>query len=274
MINRKDYFDIVFVVLVYRNIDVLRDFFTSLKLPYTYKVIVVNSYFDEATEKECQQVAEENNAVFISVPNNGYSSGNNSGCDYAIEHYGYKYLIVSNSDIIINDISYLSETSYDTAVIAPETKMLNGHKQNPNIPFRNVVYMILTRLAYKYEKPGLKKMALIFNRFCRELMLLYISIARQDNVRIFSPHGSFIVFTKRASQILQPIFNDKMFLYNEETYLGYKCKKIGVPVYYSLKLKITHLEGASSTESSNSWKNKKASFAVLLDWLKENDVKI
>lgn len=274
MSDKKEYFDIVFVVLVYRNIDVLRDFFTSLKLPYTYKVIVVNSYFDDTTEKECQQVAEENNAVFISVPNNGYSSGNNSGCDYAIEHYDYKFLVVSNSDIIINDISYLSEISYDTAVIAPETKMLNGHKQNPNIPFRNVVYMILTRLAYKYEMPGLKKMALIFNRFCRELMLLYVKILRKDIVRIFSPHGSFIVFTKHTSQILQPIFNDKMFLYNEETFLGYKCKKLEIPAYYSPKLKITHLEGASSTESSNSWKNKKASFAVLLDWLKENDVKI
>lgn len=271
MSNKKDFFDIVFVVLVYRNIDVLRDFFTSLRLSYSYKVIVVNSYYDETTEKECLQVADVNNAIFISVPNKGYSSGNNSGCDYAIEHYDYKYLIVSNSDIIISDLSFLSEISLDTAIIAPETKMLNGHKQNPNIPFRNVGYMTLTRLAYKYEKPKLKKLALIFNRFCRELMLLYINITRRELVRIFSPHGSFVIFTRQASQILQPIFNDKMFLYNEELFLTYNSLNKSVPIYYCPKLKVTHLEGASSSDTSNSWEIKKSSFGILQEWIKDNN---
>lgn len=263
-------YDIVLVILVYRNIDVLRDFFKSINLDFTYKIIVVNSFYDEASERECRIVADENDAVFISVPNNGYGAGNNKGCDYALRHYGFRYLILSNSDIIINDLSYLKKINKTIAVIASDTKMLNNHRQNPNIPFCSKVYMWLLKLAYNTDIRSLKKMALGLNRFYRELMQMYIRISRNKFVRIFSPHGSFIIFTHEAVKILEPIFNEDMFLYNEEIFLGYKCKMMNIPVYYAPMIRITHLEGASSTESDNSWENKKASHNVLMEWKKDN----
>ena len=60
----------VIVVLVYRNIEVLRDFFVSLKLS-DCRVIVVNSFFDNESLKECRDVALANNADFIPIENKG-----------------------------------------------------------------------------------------------------------------------------------------------------------------------------------------------------------
>ena len=268
MVN-KPYYDIIFVVLVYKNIDVLKDFFRTLQIPFLYHVIVVNSYFDAGSEKACQKVAKENGATFIPVPNNGYGTGNNIGCQYAVENFNFGYLIISNSDIIIKELSYLKKIQNKVAVLAPETRMLNSHRQNPNIPFNSWAYMSLLKMGYKLNSPWIKKVGLAINKLYREILFLYIKMFKRDYVKVFSAHGSFIIFTFGALVKLMPIFNDKMFLYNEELFLAYKCRKASIPIYYAPKLKVVHLEGASSTESDNSWKNKKESFNVLMEWLEK-----
>lgn len=268
--TNKTYYDIVFVVLVYKNIDVLEDFFKALHIPFSYHVIVVNSYFDADTEKACQVTAKSNYATFIPVPNKGYGSGNNIGCEYALEHFKFEHLIISNSDIIIKDLSFLKTFQNRTAVFAPETRMLNNHRQNPNIPFKSWGYMSFLKMGYKMDIPWIKEVGLAINRAYREALFLYLKLFKKDYVKVFSAHGSFIIFTIDAINRLKPVFNDKMFLYNEELFLAYKCRKAQIPIYYVPKLKVLHLEGASSTESDNSWKNKKESFNVLIGWLKEN----
>jgi len=268
--EEKAYFDVVFVVLVYKNIDVLADFFVSLKLPYTYKVIVVNSFYDEDSKSRCQTVANNNDADFIPVPNKGYSTGNNIGCKHALDNYDFKFLMVANSDVIIHDFSYLSRIQNNRAVIAPDTKMITKKRQNPNIPFKSCLYLKLIDWSYRYDKPIYMTFAHIVNRVYREWVVLMTKILRIDMFKIFSAHGSFIIFTYQAAKDLFPIFNNQMFLYNEELYLAYNCKLHNIPLYYTRKLKLTHLEGASSTPSSNSWANHKQSYSELQRWLDEH----
>lgn len=266
------YYDIVFVVLVYKNTEVLSDFFKTLNIPFSYHVVVVNSFFDEESEKTCKQIAKEYGATFIPVPNKGYGTGNNVGCDYALNHFDFNFLIISNSDIVVKNLCYLNELKYKVAVYAPETKMLNGHKQNPNIPYYSRIYMGMLNLGYGINFPKIKRLGLILNRFYREVAFFYMRLFKKKELRIFSPHGSFIVFTKNAVRKLLPIFNDKMFLYNEELFLAFNCKKQHVPVIYAPELKVLHLEGASSSETFKSWTIRKESFDVLMKWRKENGV--
>ena len=266
------YYDIVFVVLVYKNTEVLSDFFKTLKIPFSYHVIVVNSFFDEESEKTCEFISKENNATFIPVPNKGYGAGNNIGCAYAIKHYDFNYLIISNSDIVVKSLSCLKKLKYDTAIFAPETSMLNGHKQNPNIPYNSKIYIGLLKLGYRFNLPKIKLLGLVVNRFYRELAFLYMRLFRRKVLRIFSAHGSFIVFTKEAVIKLHPIFNDEMFLYNEELFLAYNCRQKNVPVIYSPELKVLHLEGASSSETLNSWTIRKESFSLLMKWKKKHRI--
>lgn len=266
-IGGRPFYDVVFVVLVYRNTEVLKGFFDSLSLSFTYKVIVVNSFFDEASEKDCRLIAEDNFADFISVPNKGYGTGNNVGCQYAQDHYQFSYLIISNSDIEILNLCYLQQLTDLRAVYAPDIILRNGHHQNPNIPIELFLYKKLLDISYKYEIGYLKTMALVINRLCRELFVGYLKLIKSRKARIFSGHGSFIVMTYYALKSLMPVFHEDMFLYNEELYFAYRCKMQKIPIFYVPLLTILHLEGASSTPESDDWENHKKSYQVLTSWL-------
>ena len=269
----KPYYELVFVVLVYRNIDVLRQFFSTLTLSCGYRVIVVNSFFNQETEDACRALSDEYDADFISVPNRGFGAGNNRGCSYVMDHYRYRFLILSNSDVIIRDISCLMQMEEQMAVYAADVRMENGHRQNPHLPFKVGLYLKLLDLSYKWKSNVLMNVAFAFNRVLRELVLAWTKMNGGRIIRIFSAHGSFIVMTYQASQVLNPIFHEGMFLYNEELYLAHRCRMLRIPVYYVPRLKIIHMEGASSTKQSNAWKNHEESYRVLSLWIREQNVK-
>ena len=265
----KPYYELVFVVLVYRNIDVLRQFFSTLTLSCSYRVIVVNSFFNHETEEACRALSKEYDADFIPVPNKGFGAGNNSGCQYVMDHYQYRYLILSNSDIIIRDITCLSQLEEQKAVYAADVRMENGHRQNPHLPFRVGLYLKLLDLSYQWKSNVLMNIAFAFNRILRELVVIWTKLNGGRKVKVFSAHGSFIILTYQASRALSPIFHEEMFLYNEELYLARRCYQLEIPIYYVPKLKVTHLEGASSNIQSNSWENHEESYSVLSSWIRE-----
>ena len=268
----KPYYELVFVVLVYKNVEVLQQFFASLVLPYNYRVIVVNSFCNQETEEACRALSVEYDADFISVPNKGFGAGNNVGCRYAMEHYQFRFLILSNSDIIIRDINFLSQMDDLKAVYAADVRMENGHRQNPHLPFKVGLYLKLLDLSYRWKSNVLMNMAFAFNRILREFVVIWTKLNGGRKMKVFSAHGSFIILTYQASRVLSPIFHEEMFLYNEELYLAHRCRQLQIPIYYAPKLKVTHLEGASSNIQSNSWENHEESYRILASWIREHQL--
>ncbi len=261
--------DCVFVVLVYRNIDVLEDFFKSLVLPCKYKVIIVNSYYDEQSLHQCREVAEKNGSDFIPIDNRGFGYGNNVGVKYAMEHYEYEYLILSNSDIQVNSLDALFNLNKDVAVIAPHTYLPNGKIQNPNIPWRVKSLFRWLWLAYNFDSGIRLWLIHCFTRACREFFRFYRLFNRKPLYDIYSCHGSFIAFTRKAVDNLFPFFDDRMFLYNEELYLAEKCRLKNIPIYYCPEIDVLHLEGASSAKGVE-FKYNKESFDILYRWICQN----
>ncbi len=257
----------VFVILVYRNTEVLADFYKSFHLANS-QTIVVNSYYDDDSLKDAESIAQKHNADFVAIPNKGYGYGNNIGTKYAIDHYDFDFLIISNSDIIIRDISFLNKLDDRAAVYAPRISMKNGKKQNPNIPWYISTYFKMFKKWYKTGKRADIKKAYAIARVSRILFLIWIKISRKSFCSIFSPHGSFIIFSKKAVDKLYPFFDEKMFLYFEEYYLGLKCRLLEVPILYCPSIDILHLEGASSSNVSSKYARESAE--VLLNWMHEN----
>lgn len=238
-------------------------------------VVVVNSFYDEISKDECRLTAEQNNADFIAVENKGYGYGNNIGVKYIIDNYDYDFLLLSNSDIIIKDLDYLRNVNVcSMSVIAPLTRMLTGKKQNPDTPWRLPFLFYITHIALSKNIGWLYTLTHIYTRLSREFFFLIRSLLPFRHFKIFSAHGSFIVFTKPAVDTLYPFFDDRMFLYNEEWYLGEKARRWGVPIYYYPELQVLHLEGASSdTNSQSLFKNNKQSFDIFYRWLCNSNVK-
>lgn len=261
--------DYIFVVLVYKNIDVLIDFFQSLKIQHTYKVIVVNSYYDDDSLILCKEVALQYNADFIPIPNKGFGYGNNIGTKYALEHYEFDYMFLSNSDINVKNLDSLSYFKGKEAVIAPFTHLPNGKIQNPNIPWRLKFLFKCFKASYDNDSKVLLLFSHIVTRTSRELFRLYCFFCRKPLYKIYSCHGSFIAFTKKAVVKLYPIFHEKMFLYNEELYLAEMCRLKSIPIFYYPSVDVLHLEGASSDNSGSQYH--KESYKILYQWMQDSN---
>lgn len=257
----------IFVVLVYKNIDVLDDFYKSLVNIESYKVIIVDSYFDDNVRERCREKSNINNSDFIGIENKGYSYGNNVGVQYALDHYSFDFVVISNSDIIIRKFEAIKQFRGKLCIIAPETVMLNGNKQNPNLGTGRMLintYLLFLHIAYSRNIRLLHRFGCIFSRLSKIYTILIMRLQRKKYIQVFSAHGSFFAVSHTAIRQLHPLFCDKMFLYNEETYVALKAEKLNIPIFYCKDLYVNHLEGASTSKNpQKNWINHVQSFKVL-----------
>lgn len=233
-------YDFVFVVLVFRNTKDLSDFFDSLTIS-NIKVIVVNSFFDEKTDIEFKSIAQKYNADFISVPNKGYSYGNNVGCQHAIENYKFKYLVISNADIIIKRLR-TPELNINR-ITAPDIINRSGKHQNPAKPYH--IPFIDKFMYYSFSKNynwGIW-ICCAFNKILR--LIFYFCNYCLGSKKIYEAHGSFIIIPSDILNNLFPLFNEEMFLFAEEDHLARLALNKGYEMEYNKKILVHHKEDGS-----------------------------
>lgn len=243
--------DFVFVVLVYRNTNDLKDFFANLSVQNN-KVIVVNSYFDDESEKAFKEIAENHGADFISVPNNGYGAGNNRGCEYALKKYRFRYLVISNADIEVNKMELEQLKPYEDSIIAPKTLTLTGKNQNPFMIRHHPHIDSLKSWAYR---KNLHKVIFFFSMLSRLERELYLKITYPlfHSRKIYAAHGAFVILPYSVINKLSPIYNEKMFLFCEEEHLALLAKKNNIPIVYLPSVIIRHKEDGSTGALGNNF---------------------
>lgn len=245
-------YDFVFVVLVYRNTKDLEDFFSHFNIPKS-KIIVVNSFYDETSRKVFEDIAEKNGADFLNVPNKGYGAGNNRGCEYALEHYDFKYLVISNADVEIVSlkVSYLSPTR----ITAPKIVTLSGKRQNPHQPWLIRSYEKLKYRTFLKRKKRLLRLIVAPARILRELFLFF---HRQG--KIYCAHGAFVILPNQILKQISPIYNEKMFLFCEEDHLAQLAKSRGITIYYDDRMEVLHHEDGSTSSLNDTFNVIRQSF--------------
>lgn len=242
----KETVDYIFVVLVYRNYQDLEELIISISnTVVNYRIIAVNSYYDEDSKKKVQSIAAEYHCDFINVENRGYSYGNNCGIRYAENKYSYRYLIVSNPDIIIKKFPH-SYKELKGDIIAPEIIAASGKRQNPMHVRENRAAEWLIYKGFKRQNSILVLAGIAFNKILREMFLLVSKMAKNNNISIFAAHGSFVIFSSRAIQKLNfAPYDENMFLFAEESVLGVKAKKAGLITTYMPCILVNHKEDGS-----------------------------
>lgn len=237
----KKKFKIIFVVLVYRNTQDLRDFFDSFYIPNS-KVIVVNSYYDKETDEDFQKIATLHNADYLKVENKGYGAGNNAGIKFGLANYSFEWLVISNPDITISKFNIEVLKSNSNRIIAPKILTRKGKNQNPSTPF--VPNKWIEKLLYKTYVGYHKKIVWLFYIWSRLTKIFYYTI-QNARPRIFAPHGAFILIPQNVLKRLYPLFNEKMFLFNEEFHLGRLAANKGIEIVYTPEIVINHKEDGS-----------------------------
>lgn len=252
-------FDFIFVVLVYRNINDLKEFFLHYSVKNS-KVIVVNSFYDEESETAIKNIAFYNKADFISVPNKGYGFGNNRGCEYALKKYNFKYLVISNADIEIQKLQIQMLDGCDGKIVAPRLINKVGRNQNPSNPYSSSkLHLFLMKTAFLYN---LRRMFVLFSIESRLKKIYFqITYAFTKKNKIFAPHGAFTIFSSSALKKLFPVYDENIFLFCEEPHLGNLAMKNNIPIVYKPQIEIYHKEdGSMRIASINTFEKTKESF--------------
>lgn len=236
-------YNYVFIVVTYKNGNDLYDFINSLNSTIKkYKVIVVNSFYDNETKNNINKISQELNLDFINIDNRGYGYGNNIGIDYAIKKYMFDYLVVCNSDVIVKKLSEIDLINENT-ILGPKIEANNGKMQNPYWVKKSKLLEYLMYLGRKKKRKSLMWINIIINKILRQLFLLF---NKNKCKKIYAVHGSFVLFTRDVVLKLNPIYDENMFLYNEEAYLAYRCRKEKIQVLYYPKIQVFHKEDGST----------------------------
>lgn len=243
-------YNYVFVILVYRNFEDLKECIESIQTKVeNYKIIIVNAYYDLESENQVKKIAENYNCDFLSEPNKGYSYGNNVGIKYASLNYNFRYIIVCNPDVVIK--KFPNEV-YKGDIIAPEIIAASGNSQNPMY----IKYNKLTDwLVYRSFKDNCKLLLLIglgINKLIRKLFcFIYRS---KGSYFVYAAHGSCVLLSNKAVQLLSTIggsvYDDNIFLFAEEMVLASKAKMLGLNTVYNKKISIFHKEDGSMNLSN------------------------
>jgi len=244
----KKHFDFVIITLTYENSQDIMDFIVSakLKIQGTFKIIIVNSFFDNESQEIISDIAKKENCDFLPIENKGYGYGNNQGINWALEHYDFKYLIISNPDIEILNLS-VSDLNSSDEIIGPNIRTLSGKKQNPYFYFKLGFIEMLKYYAFKFDSKTIFYFGIIINKFLRESMLFINRILNKDKFRVYALHGSFIIFNRNVFEKMKIVFYEKMFLFSEEVYLAWNAKKLNLKLMVNNRINVLHKEDGSVT---------------------------
>ncbi|MCC8072091.1 MAG: hypothetical protein LIO90_09850, partial [Bacteroidales bacterium] len=229
-----------------RNTEDLVDFFKHLYIRDS-KVIVVNSFYDDNTDKIFKSIALANNADFLTIPNKGYGYGNNRGIEYALKKYMFEFLIVSNADITIRkfDDSKLKPN----CIYAPKVITLKGKNQNPTFPFK--VSRLREKLLHYTFKGNHNKLVLALYAYSRLSKIFFYAIS-DIRKKIYAPHGSFFLMPYEVVKRTHPIYNEEMFLYYEEAHFGKVMESNNIRTEYYPDIIIDHKEDGSTASTNTS----------------------
>lgn len=238
MTNRIDscYYKYIVVILVYRNTEDLRECIASVnKNIASAKIIVVNAFYDENSLEQIKSIALEQKCDFIGIENNGYSYGNNQGIQFAMSKYSFDYIIISNPDIVIKCFDDINMPDAD--VIAPKIVSASGKNQNPMVVRENKISEYFVYKGLKNNKKFLFGLGIIFNKVGN----IY-GLERKTNNEIFAAHGSFVIIKKKVVELIQPLYDNNIFLFAEEGVLAYRCREHGFKTQYYDSIVVNHKE--------------------------------
>lgn len=259
----KQEYDLIFVVLTYRNTKDLNAFIKKTKevMRCNYKVVVVNSYFDDISYNEFKKMAIDNDCDFINVENKGYGYGNNRGMEFVKENYKFRYLIVSNPDIEIQELDLDKLKGLEDYILAPTIKTLTGKDQNPYYYSKIELVEWFKYYSCKRNKRIFAYIGIIINKIYRELGLFIDRILSIEKRKIYAPHGSFIIFGKNTIDKLGQVYDERMFLFSEENHLARLALEKNTKTFMIHSIKVLHKEdGSVSLERESMSKHGRESF--------------
>lgn len=207
--------------------------FTSID----YIVITDNASTDISFDKLKEIYADDNKVKVISSgKNGGYGYGNNYGIKYAKEKLNSDFVIVTNPDCFFSDELIIQ---LKDIMKKKNAAIVSGIQKVNNKAISEIAWKVPNVLECTFAGTRLEK---IFNYFYRS-NYFDNAVVQVDCV----PGAMFLVDPNKF--LATGGYDEDMFLYCEETTLGFKLKKAGYKTFLLTKNGYDHQHSVSINKS-------------------------
>jgi len=262
---------ICYVILHFKNLDDTIKCVKSLKNTTDHSsryIVVDNGSGDGSGEKLKQLYGNDTQCDVLLLPKNvGFSKGNNEGYRYAKQNFYPDYIVITNNDVVFFQKDFeekikqiYEETHFD--ILGPDIYVpRHGDHQSPM--FKNAISIFqleneLKEYQYYQENPikfsKRLKLHALKNMLCSNsqgINHLYSKLRGKDILDYRKRYidvglqGACLIMSKKFICNEKKAFVPEPFLYEEEVFLFYRCKKEGYKMVYDPSIAIRHEEAAS-----------------------------
>lgn len=202
------------------------------------EIVVVDNKSTDNSLEELRKLKNKKITIIDSGENKGYSYALNVGCKYLIDKYKSLNIVISNSDIIIdNELDIKDLNSYistKNVIVGPTIIQDNDLNRGFKIPTpwqdikQNIVFFGKRVLAKELSYPD--------NYYHKD-------ISKVDTVS-----GCFFMISSKHLEDMG-YFDENVFLYYEENIMGIKTKKLGKNIIVCNNVDVIHDHSVSIDKS-------------------------
>lgn len=254
--------DLSIIILNYKSKELVKNCLKNLKasgLNMNYEVIVVDNGSNDGIEGLLQKKFSDVKLIRLEE-NKGYSAGNNDG----IKEAKGKYILILNPDITVlqgavQQIYEFMEKNLEAGITAPQLLSPDGSIQQSCMRFYNFLTPVYRRLKF-FKKLNFVKKEL--DRF--EMREWDHNSTKEVDWML----GACLMVKKEVFDKVG-FFDDKFFLFFEDTDLCRRVQLAGYKIYYLSDAKVIHLDERLSNKANGllALKNK-TTWIHIASWLK------
>lgn len=202
------------------------------------EIVVVDNKSTDNSLEELRKLKNKKITIIDSGNNKGYSYALNVGCKYLIDKYKSLNIVISNSDIIIdNELDIKDLNSYiSTKNVIVGPTIIQGNDLNRGFKIPTPWQDIKQNIVFFGKKVLAKELSYPDNYYHKD-------ISKVDTVS-----GCFFMISSKHLEDMG-YFDENVFLYYEENIIGIKTKKLGKNIIVCNNVDVIHDHSVSIDKS-------------------------
>lgn len=202
------------------------------------EIVVVDNRSTDNSLEELRKLKNKKITIIDSGENKGYSYALNVGCKYLIDKYKSLNIVISNSDIIIdNELDIKDLNSYiSTKNVIVGPTIIQGNDLNRGFKIPTPWQDIKQNIVFFGKRVLAKELSYPDNYYHKD-------ISKVDTVL-----GCFFMISSKHLEDMG-YFDENVFLYYEENIMGIKTKKLGKNIIVCNNVDVIHDHSVSIDKS-------------------------
>lgn len=234
-------------------------------------VVIVDNHSTDDSASRLTRSAGGNLHFIETDRNGGYGYGNNFGARYAFEKLGADAVLIANPDV-----------QFDNQVVDAMRDVLLNFEQAGIVSAvqQDVQGREIEQSAWRIPKIGeyILSLGAILSKLLPGFYVAYENLHRAPCRQVDCVAGSLLLVSKQAFTATGG-YDERVFLYCEETILGCKAREAGIKTYIRSDISYRHIHGLSISKSIQSTVKRKnimlkSHHFLLKNYLKANKVQL